>query len=96
MYLVVELSDVLLDVRQQAPEGELLDELSDVAVVIKGQTRPVAPCSPPLRSGFLQLCVSRTEGGQAPRAARCVQLQRVALQAAGCSVCIKRRRHRSF
>lgn len=46
LYLVVELSNVLLYVWQQAPEGELLDELSDMVVVVQGQISPVAPCSP--------------------------------------------------
>lgn len=86
-YLVVELPDVLLYVWQQASEGELLDELSDVVVVIQGQTCPMAPCSPRqalrIPRPFLQLRVHITEGVQTPRAARCVQLERMAFRAVG-------------
>lgn len=88
MHLVVELSDVLLYVWQQASEGELLDELSDVVVVIQGETGAVAPCWALWLSGaFLQLSVSSGEGVQAPRAAGWVQLQRMAVQAGGRAVC---------
>lgn len=91
-YLVVELSDVLLYVRQQASEGELLDELSDVVVVIQGQTRPVAPCATRralwISRTFLQVGVNGTEGVQASWTAHCVQLERMAVQAVGCSICV--------
>lgn len=42
-YLVVELSDVLLNVWQKASEGKLLDELSNPIMVIEGQTCTMTP-----------------------------------------------------
>ena len=45
LYLVIQLSDVLFNVWQQPPESEFLDKLSDVVMVTKGQTGPVAPSS---------------------------------------------------
>lgn len=90
LHLVVQLADVLLYVRQQASEGELLDELPDVVVVIQRQTGPVAPCCPHqalwIPASFLQLRLLGAERVQAARAARCVQLQRVTFQAGGGSV----------
>lgn len=87
-YLVVKLSDVLLYVWQQASEGELLDELSDVIVVIQGQTCPVAPCSSrqALWISFFLVSADSTEGVQAPRAACYIQLERMAFQTVGHSV----------
>lgn len=41
-HLVIELPDVLLNVRQQASEGELLDKEPDVVVVLQRQKHPVA------------------------------------------------------
>lgn len=65
-YLVVELSDVLLYVRQQTSEGELLDELSDVVVVIQGQTHSVAHHAPWwalwVSSTFLEVSADTTQG----------------------------------
>lgn len=90
MYLVIELSDVLLNVGQQASEGELLNELSDVVVVIQGQTCPMAPCSPShtlwISCTFLQVSVDSAEGVQAPQAAWSIQLERMAFQAVGQSI----------
>lgn len=89
-YLVVELSDVLLYVWQQPSEGELLNELSDVVMVIQGQTCPVAPCSSCktlwISCPFFQFSFYSTKGVQAPRATCYVQLERMAFQAARHSI----------
>lgn len=89
-YLVIELSDVLLNVRQQTSEGELLNELSDVVVVIQGQTCPVAPCSPSntlrISCTFLQVSVNSAEGVEASQAVQIIQLERMAFHTVGESV----------
>lgn len=84
LYLVIELSDVLLYVWQQASEGEFLNELSDVVMVIQCQTCPMAPCSPHvlrIPCTFLGVSIDSTKGVQTPRAAHRVQLERMVPQA---------------
>ncbi len=87
LYLVIKLSDVFLYVWQQASESELLNELSDMVVVIQGQTGPVAPCSPRhtvwISCTSLQIRADGTEGMQASCAAWSVQLERMAYQSVG-------------
>lgn len=84
LYLVIELSDVLFYVWQEASEGKLLDELSDVVMVIEGEEHSMAPCSTCcalcISGTFLHISVNGTDGVQAPRAALWVQLKRMALQ----------------
>lgn len=83
-YLVVELPDVLLDVREQASEGELLDELPDVFVVTQGQTGSVALRSPGPR--FQASGVTHRASVQAAQSAQRVQFERTALRVAAGSI----------
>lgn len=82
-YLVIELPDVLLDVREQTSKSELLNELPDVFMVIQGQTGSVAPQphSPSLRA--LGLTHSSVQAAQTTQG---IQFEGTALHAAAGSI----------
>lgn len=78
-YLVIELPDVLLDVREQASEGELLNELSDVFMVVQGQTGSMAPRPPSPRVRALGLIQGSSGSLQAAQTTQRVQFEGTAL-----------------
>lgn len=78
-YLVIELPDVLLDVREQASEGELLNELPDVFMVIQGQAGSMAPLAPKPSFHTFGLIRGSSDSVQAAQTTQRVQFEGTAL-----------------